>query len=89
MSFLTNNPVQVVPLQPTESKRLEDAAHKMSFIPEYKLLLENLHGRAYKLLNDSLAEVGPRSVHTRGRLHAYREIYRTLTNGKELFDAAP
>jgi hypothetical protein len=74
---------------PSESKRLEDAAHKLTFIPEYKLLLEHLRGQAIELLNRSLADVSPRSVHTRGRLHAYREIYRTLTNGKELFDAAP
>ena len=66
-------PVRIV--QATEKKRLADAAYKMTFVPEYKFLLDELHLRAYKLLNDSLAEVGPRSATPEGSARLPYEIY--------------
>ena len=60
----------------------------MTFIPEYKLLLQYMRWRAYKLLNDDLGDVGPRNDHMRGQLHAYRELYKIMSNEKDLFDAA-
>jgi hypothetical protein len=86
VTFVTRPVAPTIGQLPAEKKVLDDAAHKMGFVPEYKLLLFYLRSRAYKLLNDDLGSVDARNDHNRGRLHAYAEIYKLLSNGKDLFD---
>jgi hypothetical protein len=63
-----------------------NAAHKLMYSQEYKLIVDVVRHKAYKLLNDSLPMENSQVTH--GTLRAYAEIYKVLTNGKDLFDAA-
>lgn len=72
-----------------DKQRLGEAAEKLAFSPEYKLLLETLQARAMIMLYRHLADGSRSDNFEQGRLKGYVEMYGLLTNGKDLFHAGP
>jgi hypothetical protein len=70
--------------RPAAPNLLTDASHKLSFMPEHKLLANEARQRGYTLLNQNLRD--PNASLATGKIAGYAECYKLFT-GKDLFDA--